>query len=304
MLNLKIHNETSKLKAVVLGTAKSNGPIPKAEDAYDPNSLMHINAGTYPKEADMVIEMEGFSDVLKKYGVEVYRPEIIEDCNQIFSRDIAFVIEDYIFRSNILPHREEEFDAILHVMDQINPNKIIRPPEEVHIEGGDVMPWFDYIFVGVYTAEDYPDYITARTNRQGVAFLESFFPEKKVKSFELKKSNTNPAENALHLDCCFQPIGTQYALAYPEGFLNPEEYQWILDHFGSENVFEITKDELVMMGCNVFSIAPTVVVSEKRLTRINDWMRSKGFTVEEITYSEIAKQGGMLRCSTLPLIRN
>jgi len=60
----------------------------------------------------------------------------------------------------------------------------------------------------------------------------------------------------------------------------------------------------VMMGCNVFSINSTVVVSEKRLTRINEWMRSKGFTVEEISYSEIAKQGGMLRCSTLPLIRN
>ncbi|MGB5242247.1 MAG: amidinotransferase, partial [Lutimonas sp.] len=31
---LNIKNETSRLSAVILGTAKSNGPIPKVEDCY------------------------------------------------------------------------------------------------------------------------------------------------------------------------------------------------------------------------------------------------------------------------------
>lgn len=303
MLPLHITDETSRLKAVVLGTARSNGPVPTPEEAYDPNSLSHILEGTYPKEVDMIGEMEGFSRVLQKYGVTVYRPEVIANCNQIFSRDIAFVIEDLIIKSNILPDREAEFDAIIHVLEQINPSKIVKTPPHVHIEGGDVMPWFDYIFVGVYTGDDYASYITARTNKHAIAFLESLFPEKKVVPFELKKSNTHPQENALHLDCCFQPVGTKYALVHPEGFLKKEDYAWIQQFFGKENLFEITKEELVMMGCNVFSIAPDVVVSEKKLTRVNQWLRSKGFTVEEIAYSEIAKQGGLLRCSTLPLIR-
>ena len=30
--------------------------------------------------------------------------------------------------------------------------------------------------------------------------------------FELQKSDTNAYENALHLDCCFQPIGTNSAI--------------------------------------------------------------------------------------------
>jgi N-dimethylarginine dimethylaminohydrolase len=54
----------------------------------------------------------------------------------------------------------------------------------------------------------------------------------------------------------------------------------------------------------VFSIAPDVVVSEKNFTRLNNWLRENGFTVEEIPYAEIAKQEGLLRCSTLPLIRD
>jgi N-dimethylarginine dimethylaminohydrolase len=58
------------------------------------------------------------------------------------------------------------------------------------------------------------------------------------------------------------------------------------------------------MNSNVFSIAPDVVVSEKSFTRLNAWLRDNGFTVEEISYGEIAKQEGLLRCSTLPLIRD
>ncbi len=52
-----------------------------------------------------------------------------------------------------------------------------------------------------------------------------------------------------------------------------------------------------------FSISENVVVSEKGFTRLNNWLRAQGFIVEEIPYAEIGKQEGLLRCSTLPLIR-
>ena len=63
MLQLNVKDESSRLRAVVLGTAKSNGPTPKIEEAYDPKSLEHIIAGTYPIEADMVKEMESFGKI-------------------------------------------------------------------------------------------------------------------------------------------------------------------------------------------------------------------------------------------------
>ncbi|WP_158974197.1 dimethylarginine dimethylaminohydrolase family protein [Cellulophaga sp. L1A9] len=302
MLDLNIQDETSKLKAVILGTAESCGPTPKPEEAYDPKSLEHIIAGTYPVEADMIVEMDAFEKVLKKYDVKIYRPKILKDCNQIFSRDIAFVIDDFFFKANILPDREEEYLAIGDVISQIAPDKVIILPEEAHIEGGDVMPWNDYIFIGTYTAENYSHHITARTNKIAVEYIKDFFPNKKVKSFELRKS-TNARENALHLDCCFQPIGKDKAILHKNGFLIEEEYQWLVDYFGKENVFEITSDEMYTMFSNVFSISQEVIVSEKNFTRLNTWLREKGFTVEEIAYAEISKQEGLLRCSTMPLIR-
>lgn len=302
-MDLHIINETAKLKAVILGTAESNGPVPKIEDCYDPKSIENILAGTYPKESDMVREMNAFEAVLKKYHVKVFRPTVLKDVNQIFARDIGFVIENKFIRSNILPNRLEELDAINHVYEQVDPKNRVTPPDEVHVEGGDVMPWNDYIFVGVYTGDDYAEYITARTNQQAVDFLKEMFPDKIVKSFELRKSNTEAKENALHLDCCFQPIGKSKAILHKNGFLIEEEYQFLVDYFGRENIFEISKEEMYNMNSNIFSISEDVVVSEVGFTRLNTWLRSNGFTVEEIPYAEIGKQEGLLRCSTLPLIR-
>ena len=304
MLSLSLKNETSRLKAVVLGTAINNGPTPTIEEAYDPKSLEHIKAGTYPIESDMVAEMEAFNAVFQKYEVQVYRPEIIENYNQIFSRDIGFVIEDLFIKANILPDRERELDAIQYIIDKIDPNKVVRPPEDVHIEGGDVMLWNDYIFIGTYKGSDYKDYITARTNMKGVNYIQDLFPNKIVKAFDLVKSKIEPRDNALHLDCCFQPIGTNKGIIYKSGFREEADYMFLVNLFGKDNLFHIEREEMYHMNSNIFSIAPDVIVSEKNFTRLNAWLRQNGFTVEEIPYAEISKQEGLLRCSTLPLIRD
>lgn len=304
MLQLNVNNETSRLRAVVLGSAVHNGPTPKVEQAYDPKSLEHILAGTYPKEKDMVEQMEAFNTVLRKYNVKVYRPQIIENYNQIFARDIGFVIDDTFVKSNILPDRERELDAIQYIIDQIDPRKVVRPPAEVHIEGGDVMLWNNYVFIRTYKGSDYKDYITARTNMQGVQYIKDLFPNKMIKEFDLVKSKIEARDNALHLDCCFQPVGTDKGIIYKRGFREEADYLFLVRLFGKENLFHITREEMYNMNSNVFSIDTNVVVSERNFTRLNNWLRANGFVVEEIPYAEIAKQEGLLRCSTLPLIRD
>ncbi|MEG1376015.1 MAG: arginine deiminase family protein [Myroides sp.] len=302
-MNLHVTDETSRLKAVILGTAQSNGPTPTIDEAYDPKSLEHIKAGTYPVEKDMINEMEAFNEVFKKYNVEVYRPEIIENYNQIFSRDIGFVIDDVFIKANILPDRERELEAIQYVIDQMDQTKVVRPPEEVHIEGGDVMLYNDHIFIGTYKGSDYKDFITARTNMAGVEFIKDLFPHKIVKEFDLVKSKIEPRDNALHLDCCFQPVGSNKGIIYKSGFREEADYMYLVNLFGRENLFHIEREEMYHMNSNVFSIDKNVVVSERNFTRLNNWLRDHGFTVEEIPYAEISKQEGLLRCSTLPLIR-
>ena len=81
-------------------------------------------------------------------------------------------------------------------------------------------------------------------------------------------------DNALHLDCCFQPIGKGKCIIHKEGFLEKNEYEWLIDLFGKENCFHISKDEMYSMNSNILSISPKVIISEKNFKRLNNWLRS------------------------------
>ena len=117
-----------------------------------------------------------------------------------------------------MPDRERELDAIQYIIDQINPKKVLRPSEEAHIEDGDVLLCDDYIFIGTYKGSDYKDYITARKNMAVVQYIKDLFPNKIVKEFDLVKSKIEARYNALHLDCCFQPVGSDKGIIYKNGF--------------------------------------------------------------------------------------
>lgn len=299
---VNIQDETQQLKAVVLGRAASSGVI-DVSDAYDPKSLLYLKKGNYPKEENLIPQMNNFEKVLQKHGVQVYRPELLENCNQIFARDIGFVIEDFFICSNILPQRNKELNAISYITSTIAKDKIIALPEKIHCEGGDVLLWKDYIFIGTYRNADYPNYTTARTNEYTIDFLKELFPKKEVIAFDLCKSNTDPYQNILHLDCCFQPIGTDKALVFRDGFLNESDYGILTELFEADNLFNINREEAFDLQTNLFSINPKTIVSDPCFYRVNDWLQARGFDLELVNYQEVTKQGGLFRCSTLPLLR-
>ena len=301
---LNVKNETSTLHSVVLGQPGSIGKVPTIEKTFDSKSYESLINGVYPTEEAIFKEMSAFEKVLLKYNVQVFRPSTLENCNQVFARDVAFVIDDKIINSNIIPDREDEKEAYEVIYDLIPYNKIYNLPEKAHVEGGDVVLLNDTIFVGLYSGADYPQLKTARTNLYAFNFLKEIFPEKTFVSLDLKKHNTDPRQGVLHLDCTFMPVGINKAIIYKDGFTNKNDYFRLVEHFGSRNVFEITQEEMYNMNTNVFSISPSVVVSENRFIRLNDYLENQwGLTVERVPYFEISKMGGLLRCSTLPLIR-
>lgn len=303
-MQLHINNETSKLQAVVLGQPASLGKTPTLKETYDAKSYESVILGTYPREEDVFKEMTMFDRVLKKHNVQVFRPWMLSDCNQVFARDVGFVINDKIIVSNIIPDREDEKEAYENIYTQISYNKIFNLPEKAHVEGGDVVLYNDLVFVGTYNQPDYPKMKTARTNMYAFEFLKDICPEKTFIAFDLKKDNTDPRKGILHLDCTFMPVGKDKAIIYKDGFLNPESYKRICDIFGKENLFEITTEEMYYMNSNIFSISPEIVVSEANFERLNRHLEDKwNIMVERIPYHEISKMGGLLRCSTLPLIR-
>jgi N-dimethylarginine dimethylaminohydrolase len=304
-MELHITNETGRLREVILGLPRSNGPIPSLSETIDSKSYESVLHGTYPSEEDIVAEMGAFEAVLHKYGVKVYRPALVKGCNQVFSRDVGFVIDDKIIVSNVIPDRQEEIDAYEDIYRQIHYKNIYNLPEAVHVEGGDVILYNDVIFLGQYDFPDYPSVKTARTNRLALDYLRMIFPDKTIIPLNLRKSDTDPYEGILHLDCTFMPVGRNRALLYRDGFINPRDAEHLMEFFGPENVFDLTREEMYWMNANVFSISEDIVVTEEHFSRLNRHLRDVwGMTVETVPYREISRMGGLLRCSTLPLRRD
>lgn len=303
-MNLNVKNETSRLKAVVLGQPGSLGQTPGPDQTYDAKSFESVSLGIYPTEEAIYKEMSAFEKVLLKYNVQVFRPWTLENCNQVFARDVGFVIDDKIINSNIIPDREDEKEAYEIVYDQIAYNKIYNLPEKAHVEGGDVVLFNDIVFVGLYSGSDYPNLKTARTNEYAFHFLKEIFPEKQFIPLEVHKHDSDPRKGILHLDCSFMPVAQNKAVIFRDGFRFAKDYELIVDIFGKENIFEISREEMYNMNCNIFSISPEIVVSEQNFVRLNNHLEHNwGLTVEQIPYHEISKMGGLLRCSTLPLER-
>ena len=108
-MQLLVTNEWSTLHAVIVGTAQSMGGTPPLEEAYDPKSKEHIAAGTYPKEADCVRELDALATLLQSMDVKVLRPHVVPELNQIFARDAGIVVEDRLVVTRMIADRTAEW---------------------------------------------------------------------------------------------------------------------------------------------------------------------------------------------------
>ena len=299
-MNLNINSETSKLKEVLIGNSYNFKSPLNFRDLYDPTSLLNYLKGTYPNKFRLQSQLSKLKKTLVKYGVKVHELDIV-DTNQIFARDLAFVIDDNLIISSILPDREMELNGLKSILGNIK--NVIKLPKSAHIEGGDVIVTKDHVFIGYYNKYDYKNQITARTNKKAIRTLKELVKNKEVFPIELIKSSIKPSKNALHLDCCFQPVSKNKAVICREAFANKIEVNFLISYYGQENIFEATLDEMSKLYCNFFSISENTVITDKRFKRLTNWFYEIGLNVEKLDFSEISKLGGLFRCCTLPLIR-
>jgi len=304
MIKACVNNEFDSLKQVVLGISDDFGGCPNLVDAYDPKSKEHIQLNTFPEENSIKKELDNFLNILHKYQVDVLRPKNLKKCNQVFARDIGFVIEDQFFISNVIENRKQEILGLELILEQIPKSNLNHIPDHIYIEGGDVVVAEDYIFIGYSEMDEFNRFQVSRTNTLALNFISKKFPNKKVIGFQLNKSDDIYLNNCLHLDCCFQPLGLGHVILYPDGFKYKKDVDFIYNFFNQDNVIIISKEEMGQMFSNLFSISTNTVVSEIGFSRLNQLLIDRGYLVEGVRFSEISKMGGLLRCTTLPLIRS
>lgn len=296
-----IQDEWQSLETVMVGIGSGMGPAPALDATYDPQSRLHVAAGTYPMELDVTRELDAFVNTLESRGIHVVRPMPL-GVNQVFTRDIGLVLDGTFVMTSMVEDRRQEQAGLKRMLEQ-HGGTVAEPPEGARLEGGDIMPMPGEIWVGCASPEDFKTFTTARTNRAAADWLQELFPHRQVRTFNLTKSDTNPLVNALHLDCCLAPLGMGHVLVHPEGFQRPEELEALLANYPSDCICTVTAEEMQAMHCNVFSVNPNTVISDARFTRTNEQMKQWGYDVIEVDLQETSKMGGLLRCSTLPLRR-
>ncbi|MGP4077251.1 dimethylarginine dimethylaminohydrolase family protein [Halobacillus sp. K22] len=225
---------------------------------------------------------ETFVHVLKDHGVEVVELPAAPDLHeQVFTRDIAFVIHDQLFVASMNEHvRQEETSLLREWLYEYSIPFQEQFPDS--IEGGDVLIDGKTVWIG----------ISGRTSPQAIETLRERLPSYTIEPLKLE-------DDILHLDCVFNIISEGTALVYPPSFTDSG-----LDKLQSQfNLIPVTREEQFHMGPNVLSIEEGKLISLSQNQRLNDELRSKGFQVIPIEFSEIIKSGGSFRCCTLPLLR-
>lgn len=297
---LQQYAEWDELQTVLLGISTDRGAIPQLADAYDPTTRRTIMQDRFPSDKALERSLDSFRAVLEEEGVRVLRPKNIHGVDQIFARDVGFVVDDRFVVSSMIEDRQREWEGVQPLLGSY---EVLQPPEEVHVEGGDVLVLPHALIVGYSDEQEMQRFKTARTNRAALDWLRQQFPNRKVVGCQLIKSDHEVEQNVLHLDCGFMPLGLGHCLLFEEGFKDPEELQELRDELGEVSYLLLDRKEMIELRSNLFSIRRDTVVSDLRFERVNEWLRSEGYRVHELDLSPVGALGGLFRCTTLPLYR-
>ena len=286
-MDVFVDSETAPLKSVIVGYPDNFMQV-DAEIINETQRKFYDGPDAPTRDA-VTEQLNGFIDVLVGHGVEVLQPHPLPYLpDQMMTRDIGVVIGDtFVVTTMAARSRRHEWRGYAHLFEKFPEHvKVLFGPEDLVIEGGDVIVDRGKVFVG----------IGQRTTLAGAAWLMQLVPEYEIVPINL--SGLHHGEDVLHLDCSFLPVGDGHALIYPGGIRDIPAA--VRDTY---ELIEVTRDEQQMLGTNVLSLDPTTVVSQPTSVRINAEMRERGIEVIEVPYSEPPKTGGSFRCCTLPLHR-
>jgi N-dimethylarginine dimethylaminohydrolase len=268
-------NEFAPLKKVITAAPLHM----QIETAINETQKYYINENIDRSEA--VRQHSNFISVLQEEGIEVIELPVRKNLpEQIFTRDIGFVIGKKLFISSMAKNlRQAETGVFIDWLENRNMDYKICFPQ---IEGGDVIVDDHTLWIGH----------SKRTSIPAISSLKKEFPDYKINTVQLEN-------DMLHLDCVFNVIDHDTAIIYPPA-IDTAAYRLIRSQY---QLIEVTRDEQFHMGPNILNAGNKTLISLPENKRLNHKLRTAGFKVREVDFSEIIKSGGSFRCCTLPLLR-
>ncbi len=290
-IDFNIMNEYSKLHSVMIGFTNFNKEI---KDLVPVNSVFRDNYSNnkIPNDEEVELEIYELIKKLQENNILVYRPTkivnpSIERNNQLYTRDIGFVIKNTLFIPKmILPIRKAELFGLTDLINKINKkqNIIFLNKDDCFIEGGDVMQHKDKIFVG----------IGPRTNMNGFNLLKEYI-DKNFKEFTMIPIK----HECIHLDCCLNIIYDNTAIICENYMI---DYP---DEINKMNLIKVSKQESDYMLTNILCIGDKKLIVNNGVQnkRVNKILEDNGFTLIKVKFNNTNLFGGSFRCISMPLAR-
>ena len=296
--SLSVQDEFSQLKQVIIGQGSpyqrdkeqvaaemSQFPLVPDTDRRD-----EVLALAYPSEEALIGEYADYVATLEKHGVEV----MLADTAAAYSfdytcpRDIGFVIGDLFFVANMaVASRADEILTIQHLLEGIDSEKIIRPPDGCLLEGGDVILLDRKTVLVGYNQ---------RSNRRGFEYLRDYLAPLGYRVLPFSHSQ-------LHLDCCLNSLGLGHLLIHPQSLEGNPDESW--DALRGMEWIEVDAVEREHLATNVLSITPDTIIARNHpaCARVNRVVEEQGYLVEAIGFDGVPATGGSFRCASLALRR-
>ena len=249
---------------------------------YPANYRITSKSNKFYNKVDYTLALNQYNkyiNYLIKNGVKPIFIDITSSSNQVYAKDIAFVIENILFISKMsLKERQLEIEPIKKLALEEKLDYYIM---QNNIEGGDVVVLDKVIFVG----------LSNRTNLHAIEELKKILAIKNIKKEVIP---INFDKSMLHLDCVFSLLGNKSALVSP--YIYDEE---IIKKY-IENIIEITKEEADAFATNIVYLGNNKLVTSN--ISIGNKLKELGYDVKILDFSEIVKGDGSIDCCTLALL--
>ncbi|MGL4108745.1 dimethylarginine dimethylaminohydrolase family protein [Clostridium sp. LP20] len=250
---------------------------------YPANYRITSKSNRFYNKVDYTLALNQYNryiNYLIENGVKPIFIDITSSSKQVYAKDIAFVIENFLFISKMsLKEREVEINPIKKLASKENLDYYIM---QNNIEGGDVVVGDKVIFVGV----------SSRTNLDAIEELKKILI---IKGIKKEVISINFDNSMLHLDCVFGLLGGESALVSPYVYDKEVVKKYI------KNIIEVTKEEADNFATNIVYLGDKKLVTSN--ISIGNKLKELGYNVKILDYTEIVKGEGSVDCSTLDLLR-
>jgi N-dimethylarginine dimethylaminohydrolase len=288
MVTINVKDEFAHLRAALVHHAL-NAIDETMEDfrKHVGDDMLREHPESGPVFKHRVIEQQAqFLRLLEFNGTQLLRPDTQADAFcQVFTRDPCFAVGGTLFLGSLRDrYRHAEVAGLVGIGQEASAVASLWGDGAV-IEGGDVFVLDEgrTVLVGMHrhTNEAGLRHLAAHLARQGSEVVA--VPHK-----------------ALHLDCCFAPLPNGEALVAADKLTDVAR-----ERLGRRfRLQELDRAEAALhLAANLLWLDARRVVSGVAARKTNELLRTRGFEVYELDFSQLVCMWGSFRCVTCPLVR-